>query len=71
MYRRQLMLTGPMITEAFMRDVAASATGEVTTAIPLPSAFPEAGYYPTSYTTQTIGDDLQLILPNTARSTVR
>ncbi|QLG28887.1 hypothetical protein HUG10_15650 [Halorarum halophilum] len=51
----QLTFTEPMITEAFMRDVAASAAGEVTTAVPLPSAFPEAGYYPTSYTTRYVG----------------
>ncbi len=51
----QLTFTEPMITEAFMRDVAASTTGEVTTDVPLPSAFPEAGYYPTSYTTRYVG----------------
>jgi len=51
----QLTFTEPMITEAFMRDVAASTAGEVTTAVPLPSAFPEAGYYPTSYTTRYVG----------------
>ena len=38
----QLTFTEPMITEAFMRDVAASTDGEVTTPVPLPSAFPEA-----------------------------
>lgn len=51
----QLTFTEPMITEAFMRDVAASADGEVTTAVPTPAAFPEAGYYPTSYTTRYVG----------------
>lgn len=50
----QLTFTEPMITEAFMRDVAVSG-GEVTTAVPLPSAFPDAGYYPTSYTTRYVG----------------
>lgn len=44
-----------MIAEAFMRDVAAGTSGEVTTAVPLPSVFPEAGYYPTSYTTRYVG----------------
>lgn len=51
----QLTFTEPMITEAFMRDVAASATGEVATAVPLPNAFPDAGYYPTSYVTRYVG----------------
>lgn len=51
----QLTFTEPMITEAFMREVAASDDGEVSTAVPVPSAFPEAGYYPTSYTTRYVG----------------
>ncbi|WP_415383358.1 hypothetical protein [Halosimplex sp. TS25] len=51
----QLTFTEPMITEAFMRDVAASAEGEVSTAVPTPAVFPEAGYYPTSYTTRYVG----------------
>lgn len=51
----QLTFTEPMITEAFMRDVAASDGGEVSTAVPTPDAFPEAGYYPTSYTTRYVG----------------
>lgn len=53
----QLTFTEPMITEAFMRDVAASDAGEVSTAVPTPSAFPEAGYYPTSYTTRYVGSE--------------
>lgn len=50
----ELTFTEPMITEAFMRDVQASEA-EVTTSVPLPAAFPEAGYYPTSYTTRYVG----------------
>jgi hypothetical protein len=50
----ELTFTEPMITEAFMRDVEASGV-EVTTPVPLPAAFPEAGYYPTSYTTRYVG----------------
>lgn len=51
----QLTFTEPMITEAFMRDVAAGGSGEVSTPVSLPSTFPEAGYYPTSYTTRYVG----------------
>lgn len=50
----ELTFTEPMITEAFMRELEAN-DGEVTTAVPLPAAFPEAGYYPTSYTTRYVG----------------
>ncbi|MEF8855938.1 MAG: hypothetical protein V5A16_00800 [Haloplanus sp.] len=53
----QLTFTEPMITEAFTRDVAASEDGEVSTAVPLPDAFPEAGYYPTSDTTRYVGSE--------------
>jgi hypothetical protein len=51
----RLTFTEPMITEAFMREVAAGDAGEVSTAVPTPDAFPEAGYYPTSYTTRYLG----------------
>lgn len=52
----QLTFTEPMITEAFMRDIATSAEGEVTTPVSTPAAFPEAGYYPASYTTRYLGN---------------
>lgn len=50
----ELTFTEPMITEAFMRDVQMTDMA-VTTPVPLPAAFPEAGYYPTSYTTRYVG----------------
>lgn len=52
----KLTFTEPMITEAFMRDVA-SGVGAVSTPVPTPDAFPDAGYYPTSYTTRYVGSE--------------